>query len=264
VRFIALLLVAIFVVLVVIAGVITPRRARAATIATIAPAPTTTAATTVAIDAPPPTNAATIAIDKTPPTNAAATTVAEDTTRTMSVERDAPREVMLGRFLYEPYMVTSPGQRNLGGRFGVDMVGANGDGATKLGGGIRFTLGGDGAGAFGTEGQLLLGVVRTISDRAAVSLVAPLGFSLGGGGDDFAPHGYVGVEGIAAVGRFAREQGPGVRGVELAAGISNRGARARVGLVRPGKEVGWGLGVDWQRDGAYDLLGVYFATTAGR
>jgi hypothetical protein len=69
---------------------------------------------------------------------------------------------------------------------------------------------------------------------------------------------------VAAVGRFVREQGPGIRGLELAAGISNRGARARIGVVRPGKEVGWGVGVDWQRDGAYDLVGVYFATTAGR
>lgn len=230
------MLVVVFVVLVVAAGIVSPRRARAATIAT----------------------------DATPATNAAATTIAIDTTRTTSHEVDPPREVMLGRFLYEPYMVTSDaGERHLGGRFGIDMLAANGDGATKFGGGIRFTLGGDGAAAFGTEGQLLLGVVRTIRDRAAVSLVAPLGFTLGGGGDDFAAHGYVGVEGIAAIGRFA-ERGPGVRGVELAAGVSNRGARARVGLVRPGKEVGWGVGVDWQRDGAYDLLGVYFATTAGR
>jgi hypothetical protein len=281
VRFFVLLLVAVFVALVVIAGVITPRHARAATIATDTPATTNATATTIATDTPATTNATattiatdtpattnatatTIATDTSTTTNATATTIATDATWVTSREADPPREVMLGRFLYEPYMVTSPGGRNLGGRFGVDMIAATGDGATKLGGGIRFTLGGDGAGAFGTEGQLLLGVVRTISDRAAVSLVAPLGFSLGGGGDDFAPHGYVGLEGIAAVGRFARERGPGVRGVELAAGISNRGARARVGLVRPGKDVGWGLGVDWQRDGSYDLLGVYFATTAGR
>jgi hypothetical protein len=196
---------------------------------------------TIATDAPPP---ATVATRYTP---------------------DPPHDIMLGRFLYEPYMVTNArtGERNMGGRFGADMIAANGDGATKLGGGIRFTLGGDGAAAFGTEGQLLIGVTRTISDRAAVALVAPLGFSLGGG-DNFGAHGYAGIEGVAAVGHFAREQGPGVRGVELAAGISNRGARARVGIVRPGKEVGWGLGVDWQREGTYDLLGVYFATTAGR
>ena len=257
-RFIVLVLVAVFVLLVVVAGVMTPRTARAATIATDALATepakpvVTDPAVTIATDAPVAT-APSIAVSST------------------SVEADPPREVFFGRFLYEPYMVSggamtgsTASERHLGGRFGIDMLAANGDGATKLGGGIRFTLGGDGAGAFGTEGQLLLGVVRTISDRAAVALVAPLGFTLGGGNNDFGPHGYAGIEGIAAVGRFAREQGPSVRGVELAAGISNRGTRARAGIVRPGKEVGWGLGVDWQRDGAYDLVGVYFATTAGR
>jgi len=236
VRFIVLVLVAVFVLLVVVAGVMTPRAARAATIATDAPS-TAPNATTVASDAPP----------------------------------DPPHEVFFGRFLYEPYMVSggamtgsAASERHLGGRFGVDMLVAATEGATKFGGGIRFTLGGDGAGAFGTEGQLMLGVVRTISDRAAVALVTPLGFTLGGGNNDFGPHGYAGIEGVAAVGRFVREQGPGIRGLELAAGISNRGARARIGVVRPGKEVGWGVGVDWQRDGAYDLVGVYFATTAGR
>lgn len=239
-RFIVLVLVAVFVLLVIVAGVMTPRYARAATIATDAPAsPSTTAA---------------------PVATTTTTTIAAQP----SDEADPPHDVMLGRMLYEPYTVSGGGERHLGGRFGVEMVAGNGDGATKVGGGIRFTLGGDGASAFGTEGQLLLGVVRTISDRAAVALVAPLGFSLGGGGDNFGPHGYAGIEGIAAIGRFAREQGPAVRGVELAAGISNRGARARIGIVRPGKDVGWGLGVDWQRENAYDLVGVYFATTAGR
>lgn len=201
--------------------------------------------------------AAVIATDAPP---AAQTTEAsrEATTAT------APHDVMLGRFLYQPYMVTHGSERSFGGRFGTDMFMAGGDGATKFGGGIRFTLGGDGAGAFGTEGQMLFGVVRTIRDRAAVALVVPLGFTLGPADGRMGAHGYAGIEGIAAIGRFAREQGPSVRGIEVAAGISNRGARARVGYVHPRREVGWGVGVDWQRDGAYDLLGVYFATTAGR
>jgi hypothetical protein len=206
-------------------------------------------------------NAATIATDEAP---APAPVAIADARIDTAHEADVPRDIVIGRFFFEPYMVTVGSRSHKGGRFGIDMVGASGDGPTRLAGGIRFLLGGDGGAAIGPEGQLQIGVAHAIADRAVVALVAPLGFMIGGGDGSFEPRGYAGIEGVAALGRFDRDHGPSVKGVEIAAGISTRGARARLGIVRPGKEMGFGFGVDWQRDGDTELFGLYLASVAGR
>jgi hypothetical protein len=169
-----------------------------------------------------------------------------------SIDDDPPRDIVLGRFLFEPYVVTTESGRSAGGRFGIDMVNASGEGATRLAGGIRFLLGGDGAGGFGPEGQIMVGGARALGSRAVVALVAPLGFTVNTEGKKLSPHAYAGIEGIGAAGPF-----------EAAAGVSNRGARARVGFIRRGRELGFSVGVDWQRDGDTELFGVYVATTSG-
>lgn len=244
-------------VAVLVIASITVHRASAATIATDVTSDPPAAAAVATAEGTPIFTRTTIAT--TPP----ATTSASSST-TPTYEAEAPHEVMLGRFMIEPYSVSSATGRNNGFRFGTDMMAAVGDGPTRMVGGLRFFLGGDGASRFGTEGQLQIGVAHMIRDRAAVALVAPLGFSLGGGHDHFEPHGYAGIEGVAAIGRFAREQGPGVRGIEMAAGIYNRGRRARIGWAFPGRSGGVGIGVDWQREDDAELIGIYIASVPGR
>jgi len=207
------------------------------------------AAATVATDEPPlaadATAAATVATDE-PSASPPGPVVVRP-----SRDDDPPHEIVLGRLLVEPYRVSVlGGGRHGGGRIGIDMVAANGEQATRLAGGIRLMLGGDSALAFGPEGQFLIGIARTIGSRAVVALVAPLGFTING---DFTLHGYAGLEGVGAVGP-----------VEVAAGLSNRGARVRIGFVRAGKDAGFGLGLDWQRDRDGELVGIYLASTPGR
>jgi hypothetical protein len=193
-----------------------------------------------------------------------ATDVAAPASTPISVashEASPPRVVMVGRFMLEPYMVSAGGEKHGGARFGSEMIIAAGEGSTRLASGLRFLIGSDGAGAFGTEGQLQVGVAHLIGDRALFALVAPLGFSLGGGNEEFAPRGYAGLEAVAAIGRLT-DRAPGLRGVELSSGISTCGPRARVGLAWAGKKMVFGTGVSWQRDADAELYGLYFAATA--
>jgi hypothetical protein len=199
-------------------------------------------------------HAATIATDVPAP--------AADVVSPADHEPSPPRDIIVGRFMFEPYTASVRGERHTGARFGIDMLLASGDKPTRFASGIRFLLGGDGGMASGPEGQLQLGVAHAISDRAVVALVTPLGFFIGGG--EFTAHGYIGVEGVAALGHFAHERESSVRGIEVAAGISTRGARARIGIARPGKEMGFGFGVDWQRDGDAELIGIYIASIGVR
>lgn len=197
-------------------------------------------ATTIATDAPP----AEALIDVKP----------------LPTTQPAPRDIVLGIFSLDVLVSSRGDDHHAGGRVGVDMLSARGDNPTRLAGGIRFLFGG--VSGFGPEGQLLLGVAHAIDDRAVVALVAPLGFTFSGA--DFSPHGYVGIEGVAALGRRARGGGFENLGVELAAEISNHGPRARIGVAKGGKEIGFGVGLLWQRDGESQLFGLYLAETAGR
>jgi len=173
----------------------------------------------------------------------------------------APRDIVLGIFSIDALMsVTSDGERHVGGRIGVDMLGATGNGATRLAGGIRLLLGG--VSSIGPEGQILLGVAHALHDRAVVALVAPLGFAFSGA--DFAVRGYAGLSGIAALGERGRGGGFKRLGVELAAELSNLGPRARIGIAHGGADVGIGVGLLWQRNDDAQMFGLYLAETAGR
>ncbi len=196
--------------------------------------------------------ATTIAIDAPPPPDTAATSIASSA--------DAPRDIVLGIVSLDVLVSERGGEHHVGGRIGVDMLGASGRGATRVAGGIRLLLGA--ASGFGPEGQLQLGVAHALHDRAVVALVAPVGFTFSG--PDLSARGYVGLAGIAALGQRGRSGGFERFGVELAAELSNRGPRARLGVARGGKDVGFGIGVMWQRDGDSELFGLYLAETAGR
>lgn len=172
----------------------------------------------------------------------------------------APRTIILGILSIDALVSERGGEHHAGGRIGVDMLGASGKGATRPVGGIRMLLGG--VSGFGPEGQIQLGVAHALHDRAVVALVAPLGFTFSG--PDLSVRGYAGIAGVAALGERGRGGGFERFGVELAAELSNRGPRARIGIARGGKDVGFGVGVMWQRDGDAQLFGLYLAETAGR
>ena len=194
----------------------------------------------------------TIAIDATQLPDTAATTIA--------ISADAPRDIVLGIVSLDVLVSEQGGEYHAGGRVGVDMLAASGRGATRLAGGIRMMLGG--ASGFRPEGQLQLGVAHALHDRAVVALVAPLGFTFSG--PDLSARGYVGLAGMAALGQRGRGGGFERFGAELAVELSNRGPRARFGVAHGGKEVGFGVGLLWQRDGDAQLFGLYLAETAGR
>jgi len=194
----------------------------------------------------------TIAVDAAPPPDTAATT--------KSSPADAPRDIVLGIVSLDVLVSERGGEHHVGGRIGVDMVGASGRGATRLAGGFRMLLGG--VSGFGPEGQLQLGVAHALHDRAVVALVAPLGFTFSG--PDLSVRGYAGLAGIAALGQRGRGGGFERFGVEIAAELSNRGPRARIGVAHGGKDIGFGVGLVWQRDGDAQLFGLYLAETAGR
>ncbi len=149
---------------------------------------------------------------------------------------------------------SADGAHHKGGRFGVDMQVASGRRATRLASGIRLLLGGDGGGHYGPEGALSIGVAHALDADTVASLVVPLGFAMTFDGPPaLGVHGVYGLEGAMLA-----------RGLDLGAGISNRGYRGRAGFVHRGRESGFGVGVEWQRDAGIDLLGVYVASTPGR
>lgn len=177
------------------------------------------------------------------------------TVSTVRAEESAPHDLAWGRLAFEPFMTSSPdGAHHKGGRFGLDMLVASGDHATKLTSGIRLLLGGDGGGHFGPEGALSIGVAHALGAETVAALVVPLGFAMTfDGPEELGVHGVVGLEGAMLA-----------RGVELGAGLSNRGYRGHAGIVRRGRESGFGLGLEWQRDAGIDLVGLYIASTPGR
>lgn len=193
-------------------------------------------------------------------TLAVATTIATDAPIDSPEHAPAPDHVVLGTVSLDVLVSERDGEHHTGGRIGMDMIGASGRGPTRLAGGLRMMLGG--VSGFGPEVQLQLGVAHAIDDRAVVALVAPLGATVAGA--DFDVHGYAGLAGIAALGTRSRGGGFDRFGVELAAELSNRGQRARIGIAYGGKDIGVGVGLLWQRDGDAQMVGLYFAETAGR
>lgn len=194
-----------------------------------------------------------VAISEPPPaTIAASVTTAAATS---SWHDSAPRDLAWGRLAFEPFMTSAPdGEQHKGGRFGVDMLVATGDRPTRLASGIRLLLGGDGGGHFGPEGALSIGVAHAFDADTVASLVVPFGFAMTfDGPEELGVHGVYGLEGSMLA-----------RGLDLGAGISNRGYRGHAGYARRGRESGFGVGIEWQRDAGIDLLGVYVASTPGR